>query len=82
MRGFFSLKDLPFEGPVEMVSTMFASGGRSNPSSAGGNCRLALEASARAKEGIGEMTTVSSARRMMVTTVVWPQRVQRNCTLS
>ena len=38
----------------------------------------AVEASARAKDGIGEMTTVSSTRRFTSTMVVLPHLVQRN----
>src|SRR5208337_15032 len=82
VRGLMSLKVFPWEGPEETVRTTSASGGKRKLSSTGGKRSLAVEASARAKEGIGEITTVSSARRLTSTTVVWPQRVQRNCTLS
>jgi hypothetical protein len=54
--------------------------GSFKPSSAGGSCKFELEASARAKDGSGLITTVWSGRRLTSTTVVLPHFEHLNCT--
>jgi len=65
-----------------MLSTTFAFSGSRSPGSAGGNCRYELLASARAKEGSGDMTTVESTRRLISTIVVFPHFEHLNCTFN
>src|ERR1700690_599254 len=75
-------KLLPFSGPLSTVKITERLSGRGNSSSAGGKRSGTVEASARAKEGMGEITMVSSVRRFTSTKVVRPHLVQRNCTFA
>src|SRR5208337_1500283 len=61
--------------------TMSMPSGSDRPSPEVGKSAVIVATLVFPKEGMGEITIVSSTRRLIATTVVCPQRVQRNCTL-
>src|ERR1700674_3899181 len=79
-RGLVSVWLAPLEGPDMIWRTTFAFAGRHSPGSAGCKCKFELVASARAKDGRGDMTTVESTRRLTSTIVVLPHFEHLNCT--
>jgi hypothetical protein len=71
-RGFANRNTSPFAGPEVIARTNTPFAGSFKPSSSGGSFKFELEASARANEGRGLITTVWSGRRLTSTTVVFP----------